>query len=59
MSLSIPHGGTLINRYNKDYDYSQINKAIELDNISIKRFGINCVQELTAQYEGFLNERRL
>jgi len=35
MALSIPHGGTLINRWNAEYDYSTIEKAIELDNISL------------------------
>ncbi|WP_394231797.1 sulfate adenylyltransferase [Niallia oryzisoli] len=35
MALSIPHGGTLINRWNAEYDYSAIEKSIELDNISL------------------------
>ena len=56
MSLSIPHGGTLINRYNKDYDYSQINKSIELDNISLsdlELIGTGAYSPI----EGFLNEK--
>ncbi|MFZ0443842.1 MAG: sulfate adenylyltransferase, partial [Bacillus sp. (in: firmicutes)] len=55
-SLSIPHGGTLINRYNKDYDYSQINKSIELDNISLsdlELIGTGAYSPI----EGFLNEK--
>jgi len=35
MALSIPHGGTLINRWNEDFDFSHILKSIELDNISL------------------------
>jgi sulfate adenylyltransferase len=56
MSLSIPHGGTLINRYNKDYDYSQINQSIELDNISLsdlELIGTGAYSPI----EGFLNEK--
>ena len=56
MSLSIPHGGTLINRYNKDYDFSQINKSIELDNISLsdlELIGTGAYSPI----EGFLNEK--
>ena len=56
MSLSIPHGGTLINRYNKDYDYSQINKSIELDNISLsdlELIGTGAYSPI----EGFLSEK--
>jgi sulfate adenylyltransferase len=56
MSLSIPHGGTLINRYNKDYDYSQLNKSIELDNISLsdlELIGTGAYSPI----EGFLSEK--
>ena len=56
MSLSIPHGGTLINRYNKDYDYSQINKSIELDNISLsdlELIGTGAYSPI----QGFLSEK--
>lgn len=35
MTLSIPHGGTLINRWNPDYDIYHIDKEIELDAISL------------------------
>lgn len=56
MSLSIPHGGTLINRYNKDYDYSQLNKSIELDNMSLsdlELIGTGAYSPI----EGFLSEK--
>ena len=56
MLLSIPHGGTLINRYKKDYDYSQINKAIELDDMSLsdlELIGTGAYSPI----EGFLNEK--
>ncbi len=35
MVLSIPHGGTLINRWNPNYDYSNIVGSIEIDNIAL------------------------
>ncbi|MEK3886729.1 sulfate adenylyltransferase [Bacillus sp. FSL K6-3431] len=35
MSLSQPHGGTLINRWNPDYPYNFIKESIELDEIAI------------------------
>src|SRR3954463_5675433 len=35
MALSIPHGGTLINRLNEQYDASQLDKSLELDIISL------------------------
>jgi sulfate adenylyltransferase len=35
MALSIPHGGTLINRLNEQYDVSQLDKSLELDIISL------------------------
>lgn len=56
MSLSIPHGGTLINRYNKDYDFSQINQSIELDNISLsdlELIGTGAYSPI----QGFLSEK--
>lgn len=56
MSLSIPHGGTLVNRYNKDYDYSQLNKSIELDNTSLsdlELIGTGAYSPI----EGFLTEK--
>lgn len=35
MALSIPHGGTLINRWNGQYDVSHLDKSLELDIISL------------------------
>ena len=55
MLLSIPHGGKLINRWNGDYDFSQIEKSIELDNISLsdlELIGTGAYSPI----EGFLTE---
>lgn len=35
MSLSIPHGGTLINRWNPDYPLDGLTKEIELTNAEL------------------------
>ncbi|PLR84772.1 sulfate adenylyltransferase [Bacillus canaveralius] len=35
MTLSFPHGGTLINRWNPSFDYKKIAKQIELDGIAL------------------------
>ncbi|MBD8071271.1 sulfate adenylyltransferase [Bacillus sp. PS06] len=35
MSLSIPHGGTLVNRWNPTYNFVQVEKEIELDTIAL------------------------
>ena len=35
MTISTPHGGKLINRWNPSYDLGNIEKEIELDNISL------------------------
>ena len=35
MVLSIPHGGKLINRWNPNFDYSNIVGAIEIDNMAL------------------------
>lgn len=35
MTLSIPHGGTLINRWNPDYEIFHIDKEVELDAIAL------------------------
>ncbi|WP_071394594.1 sulfate adenylyltransferase [Bacillus tuaregi] len=56
MALSIPHGGKLINRWNAEYDYSTIEKSIELDNISLsdlELIGTGAYSPI----EGFLGEK--
>ncbi|MDQ0219117.1 sulfate adenylyltransferase [Peribacillus cavernae] len=35
MTVSKPHGGTLINRWNPDYDIYQIDKEIEMDKMAL------------------------
>jgi sulfate adenylyltransferase len=35
MSVSVPHGGTLVNRWNPDYPISSINKEIQLSNAEL------------------------
>jgi len=35
MTLSTPHGGTLINRWDSSYDYSNVKKEISLDNTAL------------------------
>lgn len=35
MNINEPHGGVLINRYEPEYDVSQIRKSVELDNIAL------------------------
>lgn len=35
MTLSTPHGGKLINRWNPEYDYKSILKEIEIDNMAL------------------------
>ncbi|PLR77893.1 sulfate adenylyltransferase [Bacillus sp. V3-13] len=35
MTLSLPHGGTLINRWNPSFVYEKIDKQIELDGIAL------------------------
>ncbi|CAM3995986.1 sulfate adenylyltransferase [Lederbergia lenta] len=55
MSLSKPHGGTLINRWNPDYKYDFIRNAIELDEMALsdlELIGTGAYSPLN----GFLNE---
>ena len=67
MSKSIPHGGTLINRYNPDYRYDFIEQSIELDEISISDLdliGIGGYSPLTGfvtreDYESIVHKMRL
>jgi len=35
MTISTPHGGTLINRWDPSFDFGEIEKEIELDNIAL------------------------
>ena len=35
MTISTPHGGTLINRWDPSFDFGKIEKEIELDNIAL------------------------
>ncbi|WP_110927948.1 sulfate adenylyltransferase [Bacillus massiliglaciei] len=55
MSLSIPHGGKLVNRYNPELEIQSINKSIELDEISLsdlELIGTGAYSPI----EGFLTE---
>src|SRR5690625_5889449 len=56
MTLSIPNGGTLINRWNPNYDLEGFTEAIELDEIAISDLdliGVGAYSPLT----GFLTEK--
>nr|WP_295971298.1 sulfate adenylyltransferase [uncultured Bacillus sp.] len=56
MTLSTPHGGILINRWNAEYDYSHIRKSIELDRISLsdlELIGTGAYSPI----EGFLDQK--
>ncbi|MCQ6276258.1 sulfate adenylyltransferase [Bacillus sp. V3B] len=56
MALSTPHGGTLINRLNEQYDVSGLDKSLELDIISLsdlELIGTGAYSPI----EGFLNQK--
>lgn len=56
MGLSEPHGGKLINRFNADFDISNINLEIEIDDMALsdlELIGIGAYSPIT----GFLTEK--
>ncbi|OIJ18126.1 sulfate adenylyltransferase [Anaerobacillus alkalidiazotrophicus] len=67
MSLSIPHGGSLVNRFNSQYDFSHIKAEVELDDFALsdlKLIANGAFSPLTgflgeADYERVVNEMRL
>lgn len=67
MSLSIPHGGELINRYNREYDFSNADAEVELDDFALsdlKLIANGAFSPLTgflgkADYERVVDEMRL
>ncbi|OIJ12537.1 sulfate adenylyltransferase [Anaerobacillus alkalilacustris] len=67
MSLSIPHGGSLVNRFNSQYEFSHIKAEVELDDFALsdlKLIANGAFSPLTgflgkADYERVVNEMRL
>ncbi len=58
MSLSQPHGGTLINRWNPDFQFEGITETVELDEIAssdLDLIGTGAYSPLS----GFLDRSRL
>jgi sulfate adenylyltransferase len=56
MNLIQPHGGTLINRINLEYDYSALTKEIELDNFSLSDLEL-IANGAFSPITGFLGEK--
>ena len=55
MALSTPHGGTLVNRWNEEYQYENIQKSLQLDKMSLsdlELIGTGAYSPI----EGFLSE---
>jgi sulfate adenylyltransferase len=67
MSLSVPHGGELVDRFREGYDYSKITSEIELDDFALsdlKLIANGAFSPLTGflgkeDYEGVVNDMRL
>lgn len=67
MSLSIPHGGALVNRFNSQYDFSHITNEVELDDFAlsdVKLIANGAFSPLTgflgkADYESVVKNMRL
>ena len=67
MTLSIPHGGKLVNRINESYDFSHITKEVPLDDFALSDLALianGAFSPLTGflgkeDYETVVNEMRL
>ncbi|MFN7250445.1 MAG: sulfate adenylyltransferase [Anaerobacillus sp.] len=67
MSLSVPHGGELVNRFQEGFNYSQITSEIELDDFALsdlKLIANGAFSPLTGflgkeDYESVVNDMRL
>jgi len=56
MALSTPHGGTLINRWNEEYNYLHLDQSLEIDQMSLsdlELIGTGAYSPI----EGFLSEK--
>ncbi len=67
MSLSIPHGGLLINRFNDEYQFSHLDSEVELDDFALSDLALianGAFSPLTGflgklDYESVVNKMRL
>ena len=67
MTLSIPHGGNLVNRINENYNFSHITKEVPLDDFALSDLALianGAFSPLTGflgkeDYESVVNEMRL
>lgn len=55
MALSKPHGGTLINRWNPEYNVEGINKEIQIDNMALSDLELIATGAYSP-IDGFLNQ---